>query len=150
MYIFLCLYFYVIFRKKSLVTCMICMYSLYVLLLLFMDEYVSIILFYIFFRVSQSTSGAEFYTNVSHTYTGWPAKKYQIFPGHNFFINWVRNLKQISLESVYLDLCLWYNTFFQKYYLLLQYKSRFDLQSSWLHDGEHRERWTLWLQPLLL
>ena len=24
------------------------------------------------------------HTNIN---TGWPAKKYQIFPGHNFFIN---------------------------------------------------------------
>ena len=80
-------------------------------------------------------------------YTGWPAKKYPIFPGHNFFINWVRNLKQISLESVYFKVCLWYTTIFPKYHLPLQYKSRADLQSSWLHAGEHRERWTLWLQP---
>jgi len=81
------------------------------------------------------------------SYTGWPAKKYQIFPGHDLFINWVRNLKQISLESVYFEVCLWYTTIFPKYHLPLQYKSRADLQSSWLHAGEHRERWTLWLQP---
>ena len=41
-------------------------------------------------------------------------KNLHIFSGHNFFINWVTNLKRISLETVYFQDCLGYTTIFSK------------------------------------